>query len=180
MNINVKTPKEIWANQIQKFTGKEIFQSNEVKFALGGARTVCHPTFFLSDRTPACWRQHKCPSSKGWVTISHSHALLSARHSECNQQHQDPFLTYDTRTSRPGEEVWVEVQPWLVKGESLMVKQFSACFCCPSFPFITRFVSLDAAVSLHPWGCREDKKPVCWGWQDRKRLLTGGCHQVLD
>lgn len=35
MNINVKTPKEIWGNQIQKFTGEEIFQSNEVKFALG-------------------------------------------------------------------------------------------------------------------------------------------------
>lgn len=35
MNINVKTPKEIWGNQIQKFTGKETFQSNEVKFALG-------------------------------------------------------------------------------------------------------------------------------------------------
>ena len=50
MNINVKTPKEIWANQIQKFNGKEIFQSNEVKFALGGVRTCATPhSSFLTE-----------------------------------------------------------------------------------------------------------------------------------
>lgn len=136
MNINVKTPKEIWANQIQKFTWKEIFQSNEVKFALGvrGRCATPHSSFLTEPQlvggsacAPVLRDESRLVTAMPCSPPDTQNANLP-----CNQKHQDPFLTYDTKTSRLGEEVSVEVWPWLLKGESLMVKQFSTSVVPPS------------------------------------------------